>query len=101
MRPFPPRTVSGNVPKVTPFFIGYRRGIDGNPVQLNQSRNATSVETIKCLRSMSQSTIPLVPIHERYQIAKAGFSKSALPPQKPFTVKVAEFKKQNTSTYTY
>ena len=99
MRPFPPRTVQGTVPIVTPYFIGFRRGIDGNPIVLNRERNTTSVEQIKCLRAPIMNAIPLVPIHERYRCASASFSKSALPPRKPYIPPQAEFKRIRSSTY--
>ena len=99
MRPFPPRTVSGSVPIVTPYFIGYRRGIDGNPIVLNRERNETSVEHVKCLKAPIMNAIPLVPVYDRYRCAKAGLSKSALPPRKPYMPPPAEFKKIRSSTY--
>ena len=99
MRPFPPRTVQGSVPIVTPYFIGYRRGIDGNPIVLNRERNATNVEQIKCLKAPIMNAIPLVPVYDRYRCAKARLSKSALPPRKPYMPPSAEFKKINSSTY--
>ena len=99
MRPFPPRTVSGSVPIVTPYFIGYRRGIDGNPIVLNRERNETSVEHVKCLKAPIMNAIPLVPVYDRYRCAKAGLSKSALPPRKPYMPPPTEFKKIRSSTY--
>jgi hypothetical protein len=84
---------------VTPYFIGFRRGIDGNPIVLNRKRNTTNVEQIKCLRAPIMNSIPLVPIHERYRCASAKFSKSALPPRTPYMPPQAEFKKIRSSTY--
>ena len=99
MRPFPPRTVQGSVPIVTPYFIGYRRGIDGNPIVLNREPNSTNVDQIKCLRAPIMNAIPLIPVYDRYRCAGASFSKNALPPRKPYVPPPAEFKKIRSRTY--
>ena len=84
MRPFPPRVTSNNnVPIITPYFIGFHRGIDGNLRAMKQTRNTTSVDSIKCLRSPMFNSTPIITITDRYNTAPVSSSKTmTLPPSK-------------------
>ena len=101
MRPFPPRVMSNNnIPIITPYFIGYHRGIDGNLRPMKQTKNSTSVDTIKCLRSPTYNATPIVSITERYDMAPVSTSKTmTLPPSKMKVKTSKKFVKINTSTY--
>ena len=60
MRPFPPRFMSDkDIPIITPRFIGFTRGIDGNIIDIKQTVPKTSLDMIKCLRSASHNAMPI------------------------------------------
>ena len=102
MRTFPARYMSqNNVPIITPYFIGFTRGIDGNSKRINATPPTTSVDMIKCLRSPMMSSTPMKPVENRYQVSQVSNSKSMTlpPPRKQVYVQTKKYAKINSSVY--
>jgi hypothetical protein len=72
MRPLLQITPVGKVPIHKPQFFGFERGIDGS-IPKPKMIAATSLEQIACKRYDWQNSIPLVPIHDRFEKPDAEF----------------------------